>query len=50
MVAVAIAALTGGTDTVAHLAATVLPGYTLTTLTLVALVATGTTLIGVGAA
>jgi iron(III) transport system permease protein len=50
MVAVAVAALTGGTDTVAHLAATVLPGYTATTLTLVALVATGTTLIGVGAA
>jgi iron(III) transport system permease protein len=50
MVAVAIAALTGGTDTVAHLAATVLPAYTATTLTLVALVASGTTLIGVGAA
>ena len=50
MVAVAIAALTGGTDTVAHLAETVLPGYAATTLTLVALVATGTTLIGVGAA
>jgi iron(III) transport system permease protein len=50
MVAVAIAALTGGTDIVAHLAETVLPGYAATTLTLVALVATGTTLIGVGAA
>jgi iron(III) transport system permease protein len=50
MVAVAIAAMTGGTGTVAHLAATVLPRYTATTLALVTLVATGTTLIGVGAA
>lgn len=50
MTAVAIAALTGGTDTVAHLAATVLPRYTFTTLALVTLVAIGTALIGVGAA
>jgi iron(III) transport system permease protein len=50
MAAVAIAAVTGGTDTVSHLASTVLPRYTAATLTLVALVATGTALIGVGAA
>ena len=50
MVAVAIAALTGGTDTVRHLAATVLPDYALTTLYLVLLVAFGTLLIGVGTA
>jgi iron(III) transport system permease protein len=50
MAAVVVAAVTGGTDTVSHLAATVLPRYTLTTLALVAMVATGTALIGVGAA
>jgi iron(III) transport system permease protein len=50
MTAVAIAALTGGTDSLLLLAGTVLPRYTLTTLTLVALVATGTAFIGVGAA
>ena len=50
MVAVAIAALTGGTDTVRHLLATVLPGYAGATLVLVILVALGTFAIGVGAA
>ncbi|WP_245513979.1 ABC transporter permease [Antarcticimicrobium luteum] len=50
MVAVAIAALTGGTDTVRHLLATVLPGYAGATLVLVVLVALGTFAIGVGAA
>jgi iron(III) transport system permease protein len=50
MVAVAIAAVTGGTETVSTLAATVLPRYTATTAALVVLVAAGTTLIGVGAA
>lgn len=50
MVAVALAAVTGGTDTVVHLAETVLPRYTLTTLALVGMVATGTFAIGVGAA
>jgi len=50
MVAVALAAVTGGTDTVAHLFATVLPRYGLTTLVLVVLVAGGTFAIGVGAA
>ncbi|WP_428927959.1 ABC transporter permease [Marinibacterium sp. SX1] len=50
MVAVALAALTGGTDTVAHLLDTVLPGYALTTLKLAALVAAGTLVIGVGTA
>jgi len=50
MAAVALAAITGGTDTVSQLAASVLPRYTLTTLTLVVLVAIGTAIIGVGAA
>ncbi|HCE72017.1 MAG TPA: iron ABC transporter permease, partial [Ruegeria sp.] len=50
MVAVALAALTGGTDTLAHLLETVLPGYAATTLLLVALVAAGTFAVGVGAA
>lgn len=50
MVAVALAALTGGTDTIAHLMQTVLPRYTATTLALVVLVAIGTFAIGVGAA
>ncbi|WP_436398533.1 ABC transporter permease [Roseobacter sp. S98] len=50
MVAVAIAALSGGTDTVAHLAGTVLGRYSLTTLILVVLVSSGTFAIGVGAA
>lgn len=50
MIAVAVAALTGGTDTVRHLMNTVLPGYAGTTLVLVLLVALGTFAIGVGAA
>ncbi len=50
MVAVGIAALTGGTDTIAHLMQTVLPSYTLTTIALVAMVAAGTFALGVGAA
>ena len=50
MVAVAIAALSGGTDTVAHLAGTVLGRYSMTTLILVVLVSAGTFAIGVGAA
>ena len=50
MVAVAIAALIGGTDTIVHLAETVLPRYTATTIALVLLVSLGTFLIGVGAA
>ena len=50
MVAVALAALTGGTDTIQHLAETVLSRYILTTVALVALVSIGTLGIGVGAA
>ncbi len=50
MLAVALAALTGGTETIAHLMDTVLPRYVGTTLALVLLVATGTFAIGVGAA
>ncbi len=50
MVAVALAALTGGTDTVAHLLDTVMARYVGTTLALVALVAIGTFSMGVGAA
>lgn len=50
MLAVALAAVTGGTDTVEHLIATVLPGYAWTTLVLVALVSLGTFALGVGAA
>ncbi|NDW46239.1 iron ABC transporter permease [Ruegeria sp. PrR005] len=50
MVAVALAALTGGTDTLGHLMSTVLPGYAATTLLLVLLVAAGTFCLGVGAA
>ncbi|MEC7257013.1 MAG: iron ABC transporter permease [Pseudomonadota bacterium] len=50
MVAVALAALTGGTDTVAHLFETVMARYVGTTLALVALVALGTFAMGVGAA
>ena len=50
MLAVALAAVGGGTDTVAHLASTVLPRYAGTTLVLVVLVALGTFSIGVGAA
>ncbi|MEM9344531.1 MAG: iron ABC transporter permease [Pseudomonadota bacterium] len=50
MVAVVIAASAGGTNSIAHLWATVLPRYIATTLTLVALVAVGTAIIGSGAA
>ncbi|WP_297340738.1 iron ABC transporter permease [Pseudophaeobacter sp.] len=50
MVAVALAALTGGTETIRHLVDTVLTGYALTTFALVALVSVGTLGIGVGAA
>ena len=50
MVAVAIAALTGGVETITHLSETVLPRYALTTVYLVALVSLGTFGIGVGAA
>lgn len=50
MVAVLLAALSGGTETVRMLAQTVLGGYARTTFTLVILVACGTFSIGVGAA
>ncbi|WP_121067323.1 ABC transporter permease [Chachezhania antarctica] len=50
IVAVALAAVTGGLDSVLHLWSTVLPRYTLTTLVLVTLVAAGTFSIGVGTA
>ncbi|MEY8829125.1 ABC transporter permease [Sedimentitalea sp. XS_ASV28] len=50
MLAVVLAAVTGGTETVVHLIETVLPRYTGTTLALVALVSLGTFAIGVGAA
>ena len=50
MVAVALAAALGGIDVLAGLAATVLPGYAATTLTLAALVAMGTLVVGTGTA
>ncbi|WP_300060323.1 iron ABC transporter permease [uncultured Roseobacter sp.] len=50
MVAVAIAALSGGTETISHLIETVLWRYTATTLWLVLLVSAGTFALGVGAA
>ncbi|MDA0961433.1 MAG: iron ABC transporter permease [Proteobacteria bacterium] len=50
MLAVILAAVTGGTDTLAHLMQTVLPRYAGATLSLVGLVAAGTLVIGVGAA
>jgi len=50
IVAVALAAVTGGTESVAHLWSTVLPRYTGTTVLLVSLVAAGTFSIGVGTA
>ncbi len=50
MLAVTLAAVTGGTDTLAHLMQTVLPRYAGATLSLVGLVAAGTLVIGVGAA
>nr|WP_245853310.1 iron ABC transporter permease [Maliponia aquimaris] len=49
-VGVSLAALSADSDTLSHLAGTVLGGYTLTTLILLALVGTGTFLIGTGAA
>lgn len=50
MLAVAIAALSGGTQTVSHLMSTVLPRYAGNTVLLVALVSVGTFCLGVGAA
>ncbi|PXW79951.1 iron(III) transport system permease protein [Ruegeria sp. P4] len=50
MAAVAIAAMTGGVDTITHLGQTVLPRYARTTIYLVLLVSLGTFSIGVGAA
>ena len=50
IVAVAIAAALGTTDTLSHLIDTVLGRYTMTTLILVVLVAIGTAVIGTGAA
>ncbi|WP_425044786.1 ABC transporter permease [Primorskyibacter sp. S87] len=50
MLAVVLAAVTGGTETIAHLMETVLPSYALTTLALVVIVAIGTFCLGVGAA
>ncbi|MFK7893457.1 MAG: ABC transporter permease [Granulosicoccus sp.] len=50
MVGVIIAAIMGTTETLEHLADTVLLRYTLTTLGLVAIVVVGTTVIGAGAA
>ena len=48
--AVLIAAMQGGSDTLAHLMDTVLLGYTVTTLVLVAMVGLGTFAVGTGAA
>lgn len=48
--AVALAALTGGFETVSGLAGTVLPRYTRTTLMMVTIVATATAVIGTGTA
>ena len=50
MLAVLLAALSGGTDTVSHLISTVLPRYAGTTVVLVLLVSAGTFCLGVGAA
>ncbi len=50
MVAVVFASIAGTTETLQHLANTVLARYTLTTLYLVVIVAIGTTVIGTGAA
>ncbi len=50
MLAVVLAALSGGTGTLAHLGETVLPRYSWATLQLVVLVSVGTGLIGTGAA
>ena len=50
MLAVGLAAMTGGYDTISHLMQTVLPGYLATTVRLVLLVSAGTFAVGVGAA
>lgn len=50
MLAVLLAALSGGTETISHLIHTVLPRYAGTTLLLVLLVSAGTFAVGVGAA
>lgn len=50
MLAVVLAALTGGTDTVLQLAGSVLPRYLWATVQLVAIVAVGTCVIGTGTA
>lgn len=50
MLAVLLAALSGGTETISHLIQTVLPRYAGTTLLLVLLVSAGTFAVGVGAA
>ncbi|MBW4706444.1 iron ABC transporter permease [Roseobacter sp. YSTF-M11] len=50
MLAVAIAALSGGTETISHLMETVLPRYAGATLMLAVLVSVGTFALGVGAA
>ncbi|WP_394198604.1 ABC transporter permease [Litoreibacter albidus] len=50
MIAVALAAVTGGSDTLQHLANTVLGRYTATTALLVLMVSIGTLLLGTGAA
>ena len=50
MLAVVIAALSGGTETISHLGETVLTRYVSTTLMLVLMVAVGTFAMGVGAA
>jgi iron(III) transport system permease protein len=50
MLAVAVAALSGGLDTVRSLADTVLLGFTVNTAWLVVIVGTGTAVIGTGAA
>ncbi|WP_405359452.1 ABC transporter permease [Roseobacter sp.] len=50
MLAVALAALSGGTETITHLMQTVLPRYAGTTLWLIVMVSAGTFSLGVGAA
>lgn len=50
IIAVALAAIAGGSDTILHLGRTVLPRYAGTTLTLVLLVSAGTFTLGTGAA
>jgi iron(III) transport system permease protein len=50
MLAVALAAVTSGTDTIVHLASTVLGRYSINTVLLILLVSVGTFAVGVGAA